>query len=229
MCTRSCSALSATVYGQPEATTHSRRGSARWSEPLWLNEGDGNPRDFAGPRASGGFRRIAVLRYSTRVGAHESGLIGEDPKGIPNNLVPYISQVAVGRREYCWSGTTTTRPRTALVCGTTFMLLIWLRGIWRHSESSRKQRASSQLQSRNWTGSERPRKRRVRFEQASGQTHPYRISNRRPGDIQICYARTQQGAARRHWDRTRGVLEIVAIRGAGSPGTPTGTRTPKTL
>ena len=45
------------------------------------------------------FWRIALLRYFNPVGAHESGLIGEDPQGIPNNLMPYISQVAVSRRE----------------------------------------------------------------------------------------------------------------------------------
>ncbi|WP_374929099.1 UDP-glucose 4-epimerase GalE [Kytococcus sedentarius] len=44
--------------------------------------------------------RIALLRYFNPIGAHESGLIGEDPQGIPNNLVPYIAQVAVGRREH---------------------------------------------------------------------------------------------------------------------------------
>ena len=44
--------------------------------------------------------RIGILRYFNPVGAHESGLIGEDPNGIPNNLMPYIAQVAVGRREY---------------------------------------------------------------------------------------------------------------------------------
>ena len=43
---------------------------------------------------------VVLLRYFNPIGAHESGLIGEDPKGIPNNLLPYISQVAVGRREY---------------------------------------------------------------------------------------------------------------------------------
>ena len=43
---------------------------------------------------------IVILRYFNPIGAHESGIIGEDPKGIPNNLVPYISQVAVGKREY---------------------------------------------------------------------------------------------------------------------------------
>jgi UDP-glucose 4-epimerase len=44
--------------------------------------------------------RIALLRYFNPVGAHKSGRIGEDPRGIPNNLMPYISQVAVGRREH---------------------------------------------------------------------------------------------------------------------------------
>jgi len=44
--------------------------------------------------------KIVILRYFNPVGAHESGLIGEDPNGIPNNLMPYISQVAVGKREY---------------------------------------------------------------------------------------------------------------------------------
>ena len=43
---------------------------------------------------------IVLLRYFNPVGAHESGLIGEDPQGIPNNLMPYVSQVAIGRREH---------------------------------------------------------------------------------------------------------------------------------
>ena len=43
---------------------------------------------------------VVLLRYFNPIGAHESGLIGEDPKGIPNNLVPYIAQVAVGKLEY---------------------------------------------------------------------------------------------------------------------------------
>merc|ERR1712228_98937 len=43
---------------------------------------------------------IAILRYFNPIGAHPSGLIGEDPNGIPNNLMPYVSQVAIGRRDY---------------------------------------------------------------------------------------------------------------------------------
>ena len=43
---------------------------------------------------------VVLLRYFNPVGAHESGLIGEDPKGIPNNLMPYVTQVAVGKRDH---------------------------------------------------------------------------------------------------------------------------------
>jgi UDP-glucose 4-epimerase len=49
---------------------------------------------------------IAILRYFNPVGAHESGLVGEDPKGVPNNLVPFVAQVAIGRRKQLniWGG-----------------------------------------------------------------------------------------------------------------------------
>ena len=49
-------------------------------------------------KASDALWRIALLRYFNPVGAHSSGLIGEDPSGVPNNLMPYIAQVAVGKR-----------------------------------------------------------------------------------------------------------------------------------
>lgn len=70
--------------------------------------------------------RIARLRYFNPVGAHESGLIGEDPRGVPNNLMPYVAQVAAGRRA-CASGATTIRRRTAPVSAITSTLSIWRR------------------------------------------------------------------------------------------------------
>lgn len=60
-------------------------------------------RDFYNSKTLGGAQTdwsVVVLRYFNPVGAHPSGLIGEDPNGIPNNLMPYIAQVSVGRREY---------------------------------------------------------------------------------------------------------------------------------
>jgi UDP-glucose 4-epimerase len=62
---------------------------------------------------------IALLRYFNPVGAHPSGDMGEDPQGIPNNLMPYIAQVAVGRRESLAILAMTTRPKMAPACATT--------------------------------------------------------------------------------------------------------------
>lgn len=56
---------------------------------------------------------IILLRYFNPVGAHASGLIGEDPKGIPNNLMPYVAQVASGKLQRSASSATTTPPPTA--------------------------------------------------------------------------------------------------------------------
>jgi UDP-glucose 4-epimerase len=90
---------SATVYGEhapvpyredmPIGGTTSPYGTSKWMVEQILQ-------DFA--RAEPAFSIIA-LRYFNPVGAHESGLIGEDPSGIPNNLLPYIAQVAIGQRE----------------------------------------------------------------------------------------------------------------------------------
>lgn len=90
---------SATVYGKPESvpiredfplSTSNPYGSTKLFIEYILKDLYASDKSF----------NIAILRYFNPVGAHESGLIGEDPKGIPNNLCPYITQVAVGKREY---------------------------------------------------------------------------------------------------------------------------------
>jgi UDP-glucose 4-epimerase len=88
---------SATVYGEPEflpyTESHRRRptnpyGNTKLAAEMLLN-------DVAG---SGALTDVAILRYFNPIGAHPSGMIGEDPNDIPNNLMPYVAQVAVGRR-----------------------------------------------------------------------------------------------------------------------------------
>lgn len=64
---------------------------------------------------------VVLLRYFNPIGAHESGRIGEDPQGIPNNLMPYIAQVAVGRRDHLTILVTTTRRRMAPAAAITSM------------------------------------------------------------------------------------------------------------
>ncbi len=90
---------SCTVYGEPETVPITEDTPLGASSPygrtkLYIEE---MLRDVA---ATGAGWRMALLRYFNPVGAHPSGLIGEDPVGIPNNLMPYIMQVAVGRRDH---------------------------------------------------------------------------------------------------------------------------------
>ncbi len=131
--------------------------------------------------------RVALLRYFNPVGAHESGLIGEDPNGIPNNLMPFVSQVAVGKLQQLsvfggdWPTPDGTGVRDYIhvldlahghVCAIDYLrehpgLLTVNLGTGRGYSVLDVVHA---------------------FEKASGRTVPYRIVERRPGDIAQCYA-----------------------------------------
>lgn len=88
---------SATVYGTPDYTPideqHPRRAESVYAETKVAVEDVLSAKAQADPQWA-----VCVLRYFNPIGAHHSGLIGEDPRGTPNNLMPYVSQVAVGRR-----------------------------------------------------------------------------------------------------------------------------------
>ena len=97
-CTRFVFSSSATVYGDPERVPIDEACRLQATNPygrtkLFIEE---IMRDHCVAHPDW---RCALLRYFNPIGAHESGRIGEDPNGIPNNLMPYIMQVAVGRRE----------------------------------------------------------------------------------------------------------------------------------
>ncbi len=89
---------SATVYGTPESLPLREDAALSSTNPYGATKlmGENILRDLERADATW---RVALLRYFNPVGAHESGLIGEDPRGIPNNLLPFVAQVAVGRRE----------------------------------------------------------------------------------------------------------------------------------
>src|SRR4051812_17177638 len=89
---------SATVYGRPESLPIREDAATRATNPYGETKlmGEKILSDMA---AADGDWQVAILRYFNPVGAHASGRIGEDPRGIPNNLMPYVAQVAVGRRE----------------------------------------------------------------------------------------------------------------------------------
>lgn len=152
--------------------------------------------------------RIAILRYFNPVGAHESGLIGEDPNGIPNNLLPYIAQVAVGKLpELAVFGNDYPTPD-----GTGVRDYIHVMDL-----ADGHLRALDALQTRTgahvWnlgTGQGYSVLDMVRaFEVASGRPVPYRIVPRRPGDIATCYADPSKAERELGRRAVRGLPEMM--------------------
>ncbi|WP_236772656.1 UDP-glucose 4-epimerase GalE [Aliarcobacter cryaerophilus] len=146
--------------------------------------------------------KIAVLRYFNPVGAHESGLIGENPNGIPNNLMPYISQVAVGKlkelsvfgSDYPTVDGTGVRDYIHVVdLANAHVKAIEYLG----NETS----ASSVLKVNIGTGTGYSVLDMIKaFEKASGQKIPYKLVPRRAGDIAICYSNPQKAKEILGWE-----------------------------
>jgi UDP-glucose 4-epimerase len=130
---------------------------------------------------------IALLRYFNPMGAHKSGLIGEDPNNIPNNLIPYISQVAVGKLEKLsvFGGDYDTPDGTGVRDYIHVMDLA--KG---HVKALQALEDKPQVLTVNLgTGNGYSVLDMVKaFEKASGKSVPYQIVNRRLGDIATCYA-----------------------------------------
>ena len=130
---------------------------------------------------------IALLRYFNPVGAHKSGRIGEDPKDIPNNLMPYISQVAIGRLEYLRVfGNDYDTPD-----GTGVRDYIHVEDLaFGHLKALEKLESNPGVVVYNLgTGNGYSvLEMRAAFEKACGKPVPFKICDRRPGDIATCYA-----------------------------------------
>ncbi len=145
---------------------------------------------------------VAILRYFNPVGAHPSGLIGEDPSGVPNNLLPFIAQVAVGRRERLQVfGDNYPTPD-----GTGIRDYIHVMDLAAgHLAALDYLQTSGGLLTVNLGTGQGYSVMEVRraFEQVSGRSIPYEIAPRRPGDIAQCFAdptlaRERLGWAARH-------------------------------
>ena len=142
---------------------------------------------YADLAASDNQWNIVILRYFNPVGAHESGMIGEDPNGIPNNLMPYISQVAVGRlqelsvfgSDYPTIDGTGVRDYIHVVdlaLGHVAALRVLTKNAGLITVNLGTGRGCSVLELVK------------AFEASTGKTIPYRIVARRPGDVATCYA-----------------------------------------
>ena len=152
---------------------------------------------------------IALLRYFNPVGAHESGLIGEEPSGIPNNLVPYIAQVANGQREKLsvFGGDYDTPDGTGL---RDYIHVVDL-AIGHVKTLDRLNQGPGIVTYNLGTGRGNSVLEMVRaFEAASGRPVAYQIVDRRPGDVAKCYADPSLAREELGWTAERDVAQMCA-------------------
>ena len=183
-----------TVVFSSSATVYGDQGSGQYCEdsPLAPTSVYGRTkrivedmlRDFAAADARW---RVALLRYFNPVGAHVSGLIGEDPSGIPNNLMPFVVQVAVGKREKLsvFGDDYPTPDGTGL---RDYIHVLDLAA--GHLAALRYLTVSDGVMTVN-LGTGRPfsvLEMVSAFERATGRSVAYKVVDRRPGDVAICYA-----------------------------------------
>jgi UDP-glucose 4-epimerase len=195
---------SATVYGDPASLpiredfpvggTTNPYGTSKLMVEMMLQDIAKSDERFA----------FAILRYFNPVGAHKSGLIGEDPNGIPNNLLPYISQVAVGKLkqlgvfgdDYNTIDGTGVRDYIHVVD----LALGHLKALQKidqqtgaHVYNLGTGNGYSVLEMLN------------AFSKACGKDIPYTVSPRRPGDIAACYAAPEKALKELGWQAERGI------------------------
>jgi UDP-glucose 4-epimerase len=197
---------SATVYGDPQKVPITEEFPLSPTNPygrtkLMIEE---ILRDL---RASDARWQIALLRYFNPVGAHESGEIGEDPDGIPNNLFPYISQVAIGKlKELSVFGNDYPTPD-----GTGVRDYIHVVDLSRgHLRALEELISNPGLTTYNLgTGQGYSVLEALEaFSRACGKPIPYRITGRREGDIACCFADPSLAQRKLNWSATRGLNEM---------------------
>ena len=221
-CARLVFSSSATVYGDahylPYDEAHPLSPTNAYGRTKFFIEGI--IRDWA---ASWAGARAMLLRYFNPVGAHDSGLIGEDPQGIPNNLMPFIAQVAVGRRDelsvfgddYDTSDGTGERD------------YIHVEDLARaHLAALDHMDVIEGVEAVNvGTGQGVTVLEMVRaFEKTSGQKIPYRITARRPGDVARSLAAVDKARDILGWQAELGLAEMCATVWAWQSRNPEGYR-----
>ncbi|WP_242260912.1 GDP-mannose 4,6-dehydratase, partial [Bacillus cereus group sp. BfR-BA-01391] len=142
-------------------------------------------------------------------GAHESGRIGEDPNGIPNNLMPYVTQVAVGKlKELSVFGNDyPTKDGTGV---RDYIHVVDLAN--GHVKALEKVLSTTGVDAYNLgTGMGYSVLEMVEaFEKVSGKKVPYKITERRPGDVAVCFADASKAKRELGWEATRGLEEMCA-------------------
>lgn len=200
---------SATVYGDPVSVPIDEQFATSATNPYGRSKliVEDILRDMA--KAAGNQWNISLLRYFNPVGAHESGLIGEDPAGIPNNLLPYVAQVAIGKLpqlavfgdDYNTVDGTGVRDYIHVV-DLALGHVAALQGLDKSGVGCRAYNLG--------TGAGYSVLQMVSaFEAASGRKVPYKISPRRPGDIASCYANADLAKADLGWEAKFGLERMM--------------------
>jgi len=212
---------SATVYGEPAqmpisedvptgTPTNPYGRSKLMVEELLQDLADSDPR-----------WRIALLRYFNPVGAHTSGLIGEDPNGIPNNLLPYVSQVAIGtlKQVSVFGADYPTVDGTGV---RDYIHVLDLADGHLKALQAISQRSGVSIWNLG-TGVGYSVLQMIRaFEQASGRPVPYQVVDRRSGDIAECWADPTKAAQELGWKAERGLAQMMADTWRWQSGNPQG-------
>jgi len=150
---------------------------------------------------------ITLLRYFNPIGAHKSGKLGEDPKGIPNNLLPYVAQVAVGKLDYIHVfGNDYDTPDGTGVRDYIHVVDLAIG----HLKAIDNRTNISGVHTYNLgTGNGYSVLDVIHaFEKACGKELPYKIEERRPGDIAECFANAKKAEEELHWVATREIAEM---------------------
>lgn len=181
--------LSATnPYGQTKLVIENMLRELAHSDPSW---------------------QIGILRYFNPVGAHASGLIGEDPQGVPNNLMPFVAQVAIGKRAFLnvWGNDYPTPDGTGV---RDYIHVVDL-ALGHLAALQTLQRDGKSFAVNLGTGIGYSVLDMVHaFEAASGKPVPYQISPRRPGDVAACYADPAYAKALLGWQAQRDLQAMCA-------------------
>jgi UDP-glucose 4-epimerase len=197
---------SATVYGNPKTVPIKEDFPLSVTNPygrtkLMLEE------IFRDLYVSDSAWNIILLRYFNPIGAHQSGLIGEDPKGIPNNLVPYITQTAAGKLEAVGVfGTDYPTPDGSGVRDYIHVVDLALG----HVKAVEKLAEKPGIQAYNLgTGRGYSVLEMLRaFSEVCGKEIPYVLKERRPGDIATCYADAALAEEELHWTAKKSLHDM---------------------
>ncbi len=197
---------SATVYGQPKVLPITEDAPLQATNPYGQTKllGEEILRELERCNPSW---RVAYLRYFNPVGAHASGLIGEDPRGIPNNLMPYVAQVAVGKREHLnvFGNDYDTPDGTGVrdyihVCDLAEGHVSALKYLAEQGQSLTVNLGTGQ----GYSVLDLARA----YGQAAGRDIPVVFAPRRPGDVASCYADPASALRSMGWQAKRGLDQM---------------------